>query len=245
MDNRYVEDNLIYIPEPTRPANFDKEFAEIVGVVPGSNIPCARVVWGMDHRTFFAGEMEIHYIDPNGVYVGAPYYIFEGWTAPEVYNRAEWEASRYCDGLDVLGAYPENGVWDFVCFVRNDDLSFAPLDRALQIAREWRYNHEHPAKTLEHYMAFRAQNELRRRAAANEAKERMRDEIEHFMKQALPAAGAQIEVPGTFTKKELATLPAKRKVAEHLLGGANVLPQDALTTTPSGLIVKKSAIVGN
>lgn len=224
-DEEHIEQNLTFEQEPEAPADFAKQFADIVGVNPQTGKPGLRYVWGMTHRTWFQGENLIHYIDPNGVYVGLPYFILEAWTSPEVYDREEWERGRWgmptgihkmsfceqapgptgCPGhqlgfglheewdmtVDALGPFPEQGVWDFLTVIRNEDMSYAGHDKILEKAREWKFNHTRPdaaKRAIADYREFQKQKEVRKRAGERLLLDRITEENQRVLSQHVPVA---------------------------------------------------------
>lgn len=137
------EDHLLYLRPPPRPHDFDKKLKNIVGINDATGQPWLRYVWGCDRKEFNAGEMIRRYPDPDGKYIGLPFWVLEGWQSPSVLDRAEWTANE-----EVLGPFPENGTWDFIEVLRTEDYRFVPLgEKALQKAREWRIWKNKPRTT--------------------------------------------------------------------------------------------------
>lgn len=234
--------DLIYLPAPPKPDNFERRLADLVGKLADTGMPPIRFVWGMDHKTWFQGKEEIHYIDPNGVYVGVPYWVMEGWSQPSVYDPTEWESHRWgCEVLkngryefdptiDALGPYPDKGVWDTIQFLRNPDMTPASLEYGLEVAKNWRYNNMRPAKrSIEKFKQFQAKKEIRARQAEMELRKRVQQEVlEEFARYDAPHSdNPTVEVPSnydgvgselqTFTKKELSRVrEAKAKADAEL-----------------------------
>jgi hypothetical protein len=236
---------LIYVPPPVKPSDFERKFAEIVGVNPETGEPFCRIVYGMDHKRLVNGEMEIWYIDPNGRYVGMPYLIFESWSPPTVYDRQEWENIRYKDGIDAMGPFPEKGVWDFVRPLRNENFEALGYEAAYPLAREWRYNRnnapsrQHSVKQAE---AFYAKRMEKKREAEAEMLRNQRQELAEELAKDVRHADMGFSIPTdlgerNFTKKELKDLRARGRA----LGGPT-LPAPNTVVTPAGLIVKKDAL---
>jgi hypothetical protein len=88
------EQALLYVSAPELPADFQHRLKRITGVCPTGE-PGFRFVWGCDRMEFYGGKEDQKYIDPQGKYVGLPYFVAEAWTPETVYDRADWEASRY------------------------------------------------------------------------------------------------------------------------------------------------------
>jgi hypothetical protein len=129
---------LQYIPAPMPILDgFHKQVKNIVGLSPNGVDPMVRFEWAMDITERWGEKLVQRYPDDNEPpkYVGLPYFIMEGWQNPEVYDREEWEQNK-----DVMGDFPENGVWDFIAVVRDEQFNYLPLgSRALQMARENRF----------------------------------------------------------------------------------------------------------
>lgn len=206
------KESLIYFPAPELRKDFDRRLREFVGLCPISE-PGIRFVWGCDRKKFYGGTEQHVYIDPNGKYVGLPYYVAEVWSPETVYDRKEWEASRYgmlikdveyskcslaqpnpccqhfggygfhqkCDlTIDVLGPFPEKGVWDFLKICRRDDFSPMTAEEMLDLAREWKHNGTRPQATrraIEDYMRFNDMVLAIQERAFEEAKSRDREEM--------------------------------------------------------------------
>lgn len=125
---------LAYIPAPEISAEFKIRFAEVVPLCPAGE-PYLRYVWGMD-RMERRGKFERRrYSDLTGKYIGLNRWVLEGWQASDVYDRNEWERRS-----DVMGAFPNNGVWDFIAIHETDEGEYLPLDNsALERARSWAF----------------------------------------------------------------------------------------------------------
>lgn len=186
-----------YLPAPALPGDFEKRLEAIAGKCP-LGVPGIRFVWGMDRKQFYGGIEDQKYLDPNGKYIGLPYFIAEVWSPETVYDRAEWEASRYgmliddyefdaATGrmiqkydatIDVLGPFPEQGVWDYLRTCRREDFSPLTFDEMLDVAREWKQNNTRPRaaqRAIESYMRFNDQRNAMKKAAFEEAKGRHRE----------------------------------------------------------------------
>jgi hypothetical protein len=194
---------LQYLPPPEKPADFDKKFAEIVGINGETGLPWLRVVWGCDHTRYYAGEMHVWYIDPNGKYVGMPYWILENWAPPTAYSREEWEVERWgCEvpgfeitqcatvrpqpcfehargvgyhakwdpTIDVLGEFPEKGVWDMAKILMDENGMPESIESAYRYAREWKFNFNRKAamsaeRRVAEYKKFYFKNQQKKREA--------------------------------------------------------------------------------
>lgn len=273
MTEEIKESDLLFMPEPQRPPDFDCRFANIVGINADTGEAPLRIVWGPTHRKWFQGKNEIHYIDPNGVFLGIPCYVLEAWSPPSVYDRQEWEDSRWgapnghwtvsrcsearpepCTDpyhfarigmhevwdmtIDALGPFPEKGVWDMLCFIRSDEGSF--FENALAKAREWRHNATRPnanARAIEDYTEFMRKREVWRAKAHEELRERLRLELE---------AAMDVDVSQAKDGFSIGPNAGRRHDPNRiLLGDNNAVPANATVITPSGLIVKRSAVEGN
>ncbi len=127
-------DYLIYEPAPEKPEGFDKRIEKIVGLCPNNTDPYIRFVWGMDATEKFGENLVPRYPDPDDKYVGLPFWVIEGWQSPDVYDRAEWELHK-----EVLGEFPNRGVWDFIEVYRTPDYRMIPLgEGAFKKAYEWK-----------------------------------------------------------------------------------------------------------
>ena len=138
--------NLEYIEAPAKPENFDLDLLKICGTSPNGIDPYLRFVWGNDAVENWGDDKVHRYPDSREPprFVGMPFWILEGWQSPDVYDRAEWEANR-----DILGEFPNRGVWDFIEILRSPDGEFVPLGSlALEKAREWRFWKTKPKKRV-------------------------------------------------------------------------------------------------
>jgi hypothetical protein len=97
-----------------------------------------RYVWGMDRLEFCAGEWDRRYADIDNEppkYIGKPRWVLEGWQSPDVFDKAEWLRDEH-----LLGAWPANGVWDFIEYHETTEREFLPLDNsALDRVRNWKH----------------------------------------------------------------------------------------------------------
>lgn len=134
IENDPREKYLEYLPAPERPVDFDKQLKQIVGLSP-SGEPNLRFSWGNDVTEILDGYSMHRYPDPEGKYVGLPFWVLEGWQNPDVYDRAEWEANE-----ELFGPFPTTGIWDFIAIVQDENKRYMPLGSfALQMARDWRF----------------------------------------------------------------------------------------------------------
>lgn len=128
------ENHLKYEPAPKRPDDFNRRLKQIVGRCPTGE-PYLRFSWGMDVTEILDGVEMHRYPDPDGKYIGMPFWVLEGWQSSDVYDRANWKQNE-----DLLGPFPENGVWDFIATVQDEKKRFLPLGSfALSMARDWRH----------------------------------------------------------------------------------------------------------
>ncbi|HXG86115.1 MAG TPA: hypothetical protein VNI84_18995 [Pyrinomonadaceae bacterium] len=127
--------DLIYLPAPAPVlSDFAEELKKIVGECPTGET-YLRFSWGMDVTERWGEDVVHRYPDPDDKHVALPRFVMEGWQSPEVYDRAEWKKN-----IDVLGDFPERGVWDFVSILQTDDGDFLPLGtQALNMAYESRF----------------------------------------------------------------------------------------------------------
>lgn len=237
------EETLRYIPEPERPADFQKRLEALVGLCPIGE-PGIRFVWGMDRKKFYGGVEDIVYLDPNGVNVGMPWFIAECWSPESVYDRQEWEDRRYgmATGetkfnfrtweyepvidmtIDVLGPFPERGVWDYLRTCRREDFTPMTFDEMLDTAREWHRNATRPKaakRAIEDYMRFNDELKAMRLHAFEEAKGKHRE----FMEKEL---AKPIDTDFSFAKKH------RRPEGVNAPAG--------MAQTAAGLIVPKSSL---
>lgn len=190
----------------------DRELGKIAGINQQTGKPYLRFVWGMDRLEWCNGEQIRRYPDPEGKYVGMPFWILEGWQSPSVFDRLEWAANE-----STLGPFPEQGEWDFVDVIRTSDGKFLNLGpRALEIARNWRYWRQQPRKVaIEHLMEGRRRlsslREMRAREAMDKIFAEMTEEVDRAMSKPQNSAYS---------------LPSKPKKEEN--------------RTPSGLIILPS-----
>ena len=126
---------LLYIPPPEIPADFKRQFNNIVPVCPTGE-RYLRFVWGMDRKQIGSNLCRYHdVLNVPAKYVGLERWVLEVWQTPEVFDRAEWAQHE-----STLGDFPESGVWDFVAILETGTGEFLNLGaRALQMAREWRH----------------------------------------------------------------------------------------------------------
>lgn len=126
--------HLEYIPAPVISKEFTAEFERLVPLQDG--IRKLRFEWGMDRLEFCGGHWERRYGDTQNTppkYVGRDCFVIEGWQPPDIYNREEWDRQSH-----LLGAWPENGVWDFIAFHADNQGNYLPLDQsALNHVRIW------------------------------------------------------------------------------------------------------------
>lgn len=137
------ESHLEYQPAPEKPADFDKRLRQIVGLCPTGE-PYLRFSWGMDVTEVLDGKILRRYPDPEGRYIGLPYWVLEGWQSPDVYNEEQWKQNE-----DLLGPFPANGVWDFIAIVQDEKKRYMPLGSfALKMARDWRHWRSKPRQRM-------------------------------------------------------------------------------------------------
>lgn len=128
------EAHLKYEPAPARPHDFDRRLKTIVDRCPTGEL-YLRFSWGMDVTEVLDGYILHRYPDTEGKFVGFDRWILEGWQASDVYDRQQWKENE-----DLLGPFPENGVWDFIAVVQDEKKRYLPLgEHALQMARDWRH----------------------------------------------------------------------------------------------------------
>jgi hypothetical protein len=231
FDDKTLEENLIYIPAPEKPADLNKRLAEITGLSPIGE-PYLRIVWGMDRKKFYGGVEQIEYVDPNGKYVGFPFFIAECWSPASVYSETEWNELRFADGVDVLGEFPRKGVWDYLSTIRNADYSYAPAEKILEIAREWKFNSERPQakqRAVADYIRFNQEKERRKKSALQEMRDQIKAELEwEFAK---PVTNGEF----SFSDK-VRNIGMTKKEARAVSVG------NGMSQTSSGLIVPTTAI---
>lgn len=175
-------DYLEYLPPPRKPEGFDRKLAEIVGINPATNEPWLRFVWGCDRLDWTPPGQDLmrRYPDPDDKYVGAPYFILEGWQTPEVLNREEWKA-----GESLLGPFPERGTYDFIETLRDENFEMLPLgDLALQKAASWKFWKNKPKKVaidqlLARMHMARELKAVRKKAAADKIWEQFQEDYAH------------------------------------------------------------------
>lgn len=207
-------------------ADFNEKIAEITGRSPiGEGF--LRVEWAMDLNKFYGGALMPKYYDPSGRYYSTPYYVMECWSPSEVYDRIEWAQLRFEGGIDVLGPYPRNGVWDFFKVLKRDDLSFMPLgDEVLTIVRNWRLHSTRPQaaiRALEDYKRFNEEIKARKDAA-----------IEIFRQETVEELIKELNKPDTNAAMSMPTIIAKQKQTAGIPSGS--------IETAGGLIVPQSSI---
>jgi hypothetical protein len=147
--------------------------------------------------------------------------------------------------VDVMGPFPEKGVWDTLCFLRNPDMSFAHYTLVYEKAREWRYNaHQDNAKVrvAAMYKEFLAKRWERKRKAEQLMLEQMQQEIAEDLARPVDHS----DKPFSFSQKVLnSNLSDVEKASQEAIDAKYALPSSAHTVTPSGLVVKRSALEGN
>lgn len=172
--------DLLYPTRPETPQDFEKNLSAIVPLCPTGE-RYLRFRWAPDITEEFDGQTGYRYPDIYNnppKYCAMPYFIMEGWQSPEVFDRDEWEATRFTkyvdfDGnlvpreafsqfedneigevgelitFDVLGEFPEKGVWDFIEVLRGDEGETLPLGGyALQLAQQWAFWRTKPHKRV-------------------------------------------------------------------------------------------------
>lgn len=145
MSEKLKEEYLIYIPAPAKPENFDAVWLKTVGTCPNGVDPNIRFVWGMDRVEKFGNRQQIRYPDPNDKYVGVDRWILEGWQSPDCYDPLEWKLKEH-----LLGAFPRNGVWDFIEPLQDETGNFLPLtiENAAKMAYQWSFWKSKPHKRV-------------------------------------------------------------------------------------------------
>lgn len=173
IDENPPESHLEYMPPPTRPADFDRQLKNIVPRCPTGET-YLRFSWGMDVTEILDGKVLRRYPDPDGKYVGLPYWVLEGWQSPDVYDEKQWRENE-----DLLGPYPISGVWDFIGVVKNAKGEFVNLGGfALQMARTWRFWQSKPrARAIEEVMKERCKLQVLKEQQADEHKQQIMDEF--------------------------------------------------------------------
>lgn len=122
------ESDLTYIPAPEIRPEFLKDLLEIGGTAP-NGLPRLQPVWGMDAVEYGCGNANsIKYPSYDKRHRGLDRWIIEQWLAPTMFNRSEWNASRYEGYIDVLGEYPEKGIYGLLHVVVAEDGGYAPLN---------------------------------------------------------------------------------------------------------------------
>lgn len=194
---------LEYLPAPDSIEaieRFNASIALITGRTP-TGTGFLRVGWGMDITKFYGGTEQVKYFDPNGRFVGLPFYVLEAWSAPEVYDPAEWQQLRYEGELDVLGAYPRTGVWDFLHVCRREDFTAQPLgEEILATCRNWRYHAtrgDARRRALADYKAFQDKKKQLQQTAFEEYQAAQREELAREL--AKPETNSAFSLPSVDT----------------------------------------------
>ncbi len=208
---------LEYMPPPISKEErerFDRQVADIVGLNPATSKPWIRFVWGCDRMEDFTpeGEEELRrYPDYDDKYVGAPYWIIEGWQDPSVLNRDAWEA-----GKETLGPFPVNGTWDFIETLRTAEFEFINLGSiALDKAATWRIWKNKPKHVAVEQLLYR---------------HKLRRELAHQRK-----VEASNKIWDKFQDDYVRAYENKDK-NPHSVSGA----KGAYKTTPAGLVIPNS-----
>lgn len=168
-----MESHLKYEPAPSVPADFDRQLKNIVPRCPTGE-PYLRFTWGMDATEVLDDKILHRYPDPDGVYVGLPFWVLEGWQSPDVYDKTEW-----LENEDVLGPWPANGVWDYIETVKDDQGRFLNLgSKALQMARSWRHwQSKSKARVLAELVEHRCKLQVLKEKRWEEQKQEMLDTL--------------------------------------------------------------------
>lgn len=168
------ERHLEYQPAPAVSADFYKQLKVIVPKCPNNIDLYLRFSWGMDVTEVLNGQIVRRYPDPEGKYVGLPFWVMEGWQAPDVYDEEQWRQNE-----ELLGPYPANGVWDYIAIVQDDEGRFLNLGaRALQMAREWRHwKSKSNKRALEDLLQRRCVSQVLKEKRFAAHKEQMLDEF--------------------------------------------------------------------
>lgn len=181
MPNNIIDSGLRYEPPPVVSESFTKAFNEIVPLSPNGVDRQIRYVWGCDRLEYCAGYWERRYGDvfhDPAEYVGRCQWILEGWTSPDVFDRAEWKADEH-----LLGEWPASGVWDFIEYHMDADHNYLPLDEsALERVRNWKYWQGLPWKrsvdmALESKHKLWTRRQKERAAAADKVSTRFGEEV--------------------------------------------------------------------
>lgn len=167
------------MPAPSRPPGFDRELKRLVGLSPNGTDLYLRFIWGMDVTEVLDGMTVHRYPDPLGKYVGVDRWVLEGWQSPDVYDRTEWNLNR-----ELMGPWPENGVWDYIATLQDEQGGYLPLDasKAMKMVREWRqWKSKTKKRTLEDLLKSRCVLQVAKEtAAAAKKKTVMADFVDRF-----------------------------------------------------------------
>lgn len=127
-----------YVPAPHKPKWVDKDLRRIGGINAfGENN--YRLEWGMDLRTFQAGNPSaIKYLNPNNSDIGWACWMLERYAAPAFFNRTVWNASRFAKdvtgtdrNIDYLGPFPDRGDYILIMPMTTDNYEFIELSSQL------------------------------------------------------------------------------------------------------------------
>lgn len=221
-----AENALIYLPPPEKPRNFERDLERICGTNADTGKPNLRVVWGMDAKKFIGGREEVWYVDPNGIYLGMPYWIIEAWSPPTVYDPVEWEEQRYENGIDVCGPFPAHGVWDMLKILMDPNAKPEPIETAFAYAREWRHNRlrdNAKNRAVAEMIKFYHARQQRKAAAHQLLRDRVQqDLIREFEKPENTAASFASDI-GDKAKR-------KQTLADYEITPAGLLVKPAFTT---------------
>lgn len=197
---------LLYIPPPAPVLpDFYRQLKNIVGRAP-SGEPYLRFVWGMDRKDQSGKFCRYHdCLNTPAKYVGVMRWVLEGWQSPDVYDRREWERHA-----KTLGAFPTQGVWDFIALVETPGKQFLNLgSRALQMAREWRHWKSKPKKrTVEALLEQQAKVQQLQERNWQEAKEKILDDfVEEYARALENPKNREYSLPPVKKKKSVLILP--------------------------------------
>lgn len=116
-----------YIPAPQSAEKFNQKLGRLSGFAPNGQ-PRLRVVWGMDEKTFRAGNPSaIKYPSYDKTHVGMPFWILEQWYPPTMFDPIAWETDRFENGVDLMGEFPSNGFYGMLTPLFNENHEYLPL----------------------------------------------------------------------------------------------------------------------
>lgn len=196
--------HLEYVSAPAISADFTREFERLVP--PQEGIRKLRFVWGMDRVEFCGGHWERRYGDTQNTppkYVGRDCWVIEGHQPPSIYNRAEWERQKH-----LLGAWPENGVWDFLAFHVDNKGDYLPLDQSalnhVQIWAHWQGKGREASvkQLLDAKLEIRKRRYKERKEAAEKVAMEFGERVVKHFENAKATPTVQVQMPPGFSKTE-------------------------------------------